>query len=88
MTTSHVSANPEEVPPGPHRIFQQWQYGDCEIDVRPKKIPDKPVLLTSIRFELSDETELGQHNMAHTLVSVEFVQGIEEPSVAPGFLDL
>ena len=79
MTTSHVSANPEEVPPVPHRIFQQWQNGDCEIDVRTKKIPDKPVLLTSILFELSDETELGQHNI---------VQGIEEPAVAPGFLDL
>ena len=84
---------PEEVPAVLHRIFQPWQHdplgeGHGGIDVRPKKIPDRPLLRTSIRFEFGDETELGQHNMAPTLVAMEFVQGIQELAVAPGFLGL
>ena len=93
VTTSHVQVNTEEVPAVRHRIFQPWQHdplgeGHGGIDVRPKKIPDKPVFRTAIRFEFGDETELGQHNMASTLVAMEFVQGIEEPAVAPSFLGL
>ena len=53
----HGAVNPEEVLAVCHRVFQAWQYnplrkGHREVDVRPKKVPDEPVLRTSIRLAL------------------------------------
>ena len=75
--------DPEEMLAVFHRVFQPWQYnplskGHCEADVRPKKVP---VLRTSIQFELGDESQLGQHNMAHAQEALEFVEGVEEQAV-------
>ena len=86
MTTSHVSTNPEVVPAVLHRIFQPWQYGDGGIDVRPKKIPDMGVLRSSILFEFGAETELGQHNMASTLVSYGVRPGYRRTGSGPWLL--
>ena len=56
----NVAVNPDEVLAVFHRVFQAWQcnlvsQGHRGVDVRPKKVPDEPVLDTSTRLELGEE---------------------------------
>ena len=76
-----------------HSVFQAWQYntlseGDHGVDIGPKKVPDKPVLRTFIRFELGEESKLGQHNVAHAQVALVFGESVEIQTVARAILGL